>query len=122
MIMINFINHLPEKVIGIEVTSDITKEEYDVKVVPKMNELANTQGEINYLIVLKTDISAFDAGVWWDDFKMALNHFTKWDKVAIVTDHEMIKTVTHLFGFAFPGEHKTFKLAEYENALTWVSV
>eukprot|EP01037_Dinobryon_pediforme_P009407 gene9407-9487_t len=119
MIMINFINHLPEKVIGIEVTSDITKEEYDVKVVPKMNELANTQGEINYLIVLKTDISAFDAGVWWDDFKMALNHFTKWNKVAIVTDHEMIKTVTHLFGFAFPGEHKTFKLAEYENALTW---
>jgi hypothetical protein len=52
---------------------------------------------------------------------MALNHFTKWNKVAIVTDHELIKTVTHLFGFAFPGEHQTFKLAEYDEALNWVS-
>jgi hypothetical protein len=90
-------------------------------VVPRMNELAKRQGEINYLIVLKTDITGFDAGVWWDDFKMALNHFTKWNKVAIVTDHELIKAVTHLFGFAFPGEHQTFKLAEYDEALNWVS-
>ena len=119
--MINFINDLPEKVLGIEVTSDISKEEYDTKIVPRMNELATGQGEINYLIVLKADISAFDAGVWWDDFKMALNHFTKWNKVAIVTDHEMIKTVTHLLGFAFPGKHQTFKLSEYNEALNWVS-
>jgi hypothetical protein len=119
--MINFINELPEKVVGVEVTGNISKEEYDTKVVPRMNELAKRQGEINYLIVLKTDITGFDAGVWWDDFKMALNHFTKWNKVAIVTDHELIKAVTHLFGFAFPGEHQTFKLAEYDEALNWVS-
>jgi hypothetical protein len=119
--MINFINELPEKVVGIEVTGDISKEEYDSKIVPRMNELANFKGEINYLIVLKTDIGGFDAGVWWDDFKLALNHFTKWNKVAIVTDHEMITTVTHMFGFVFPGEHKTFKLTEYNEALSWVS-
>lgn len=119
--MINYINALPEKVVGIEVTGDVSKEEYEGKVVPRMKELAGRQGEINYLIVLKTDITAFDAGVWWDDFKLALNHFTKWNKVAIVTDHEMITTITHLFGFAFPGEHQTFKLAEYEEALNWVS-
>jgi len=118
--MINFINELPENLVGIEVTGEISKEEYDAKVVPRVKELANCQGEINYLIVLKTDITGFDAGVWWDDFKMALNHFTKWNKVAIVTDHEMITTVAHLFGFAFPGEHKTFKLAEYDKALAWV--
>ena len=119
--MIKFISELPEKVIGIEVTGNISKEEYDTKVVPRMNELANRHGEINYFIVLKTDITAFDTGVWWDDFKMALNHFTKWNKVAIVTDHEVIKTITHMFGFAFPGEHKTFKLSEYDTALSWVS-
>jgi hypothetical protein len=49
--MINFITELPEKVVGIEVTGNISKEEYDTKVVPRMNELAKRQGEINYLIV-----------------------------------------------------------------------
>ncbi len=119
--MIKFIEKLPDHVVGIEVNGEVTKEEYDNLVAPKMKELANNKGEINYLVVLKTDVSAFTAGVWWDDFKMALKYFSKWEKIAIVSDQDWIKTITETFGFAFPGRPKGFKLSEYNVAVAWVA-
>ena len=119
--MIELIKNLPANVLGIETEGEISKEDYDRVVVPKMNELANRQGEINYLVVLKTSVAEFGAGVWWDDFKLAIKHFTKWNKIAIVTDHDSIKTITNLFSFAFPGDPRGFKLSEYDEAVKWVS-
>lgn len=119
--MIKLIQNLPANVLGIETEGEISKEDYDRVVVPKMNELANLKGEINYLVVLKTSVAEFSAGVWWDDFKLAIRHFSKWNKIAIVTDHDSIKKITDLFGFAFPGDPKGFKLSDYDEAVKWVS-
>lgn len=119
--MLHIIENLPRNVVGIEVTGEVTKEEYDAVIVPKIDTLAEQQGEINYLVVLEADINAFSAGVWWDDFKMALKHFSKWNKVAIVTDQQGIAKFTDLFSFAFPGESKGFKFNEYDKAVNWVS-
>lgn len=119
--MITIIKDLPENVLGIETEGDISKEDYERVVLPIMNEIAARKDEINYLVVLKTSVADFSAGVWWDDFKLALKHFNKWNKIAIVTDQESIKRITDIFGFAFPGDPKGFKLSEYDQALKWVS-
>jgi hypothetical protein len=119
--MIKFIENLPADVVGVELTEEITKEEYDSTVVPKMTELAKQVGEINYLVVLKSSISQLEAGVWWDDFKMAFSHFKKWHKIAIISDQSTIRTLTDIFGFAYPGESKTFDLDQYNKAVSWVS-
>lgn len=121
IIMLHIIENLPRHVVGIEVTGEVTKDEYDSVIVPRIHSLAEQQGEINYLVVIKTDINAFSGGVWWDDFKMAIQHFSKWNKVAIVTDQQGITKFTDLFSFAFPGESKGFKLDEYDKAINWVS-
>jgi hypothetical protein len=119
--MLHIIENLPRNVVGIEVSGEVTKEEYDETIVPRIDTLAEQQGEINYLLVIKTDISAFSTGVWWDDFKMAIKHFSKWNKIAIVTDQQGIAKFTDMFSFAHPGEPKSFKLDEYDKAVNWVS-
>lgn len=119
--MLHIIENLPRHVVGIEVTGEVTKDEYDTVIVPRIESLAKQQDEINYLVVLKSDVGDFSTGVWWDDFKMALKHFTKWNKVAIVTDQQGIAKFTDMFSFAFPGESRGFKLDEYDKAVNWVS-
>lgn len=119
--MIKLIKGLPENVLGIETEGEISKEDYDRLVLPMMDQIAKRKDEINYLVVLKTSVTDFSAGVWWDDFKLALKHFSKWNKIAIVTDQDSIKKITDIFGFAFPGEPKGFKLNEYDEAIKWVS-
>lgn len=50
--MLNFIENLSENTIAIEVSGEVTKEQYESVLVPKMNELAKRQGVINYIVVL----------------------------------------------------------------------
>lgn len=119
--MLKFLNGLPQHTVGIEVEGTVTKEEYESVVVPKMKTFANREDEINYIVVLKSGLDSFTAGVWWEDFKMALKQFNKWNRVAIVTDQETVETATNIFGFAFPGQHRLFKLNQLDEAKHWVS-
>jgi hypothetical protein len=113
-------NDLPDTVVGIELTGKVTKDEYD-KAYPEIEDLARREGEINYLVVVKTEIKNLTLGVWWDDFKLALKHITKWNKVAIVTDEKGIRNATDLLGFAYPGDSRSFTLNEMDEAKAWVS-
>lgn len=119
--MLKFLDNLPQNTVGLEVNGEVTKDEYDSIVVPKMEQLANQQGEINYIVVLKSGITSFTTGVWWDDFKMAVKHYSKWNKIAVVTDQQLVENVTNIFGFVFPGQHRVFKLNELDEAITWAS-
>lgn len=119
--MIKLIKGLPANVLGIETEGEISKEDYDRVVLPLMDDISVRKDEINYLVVLKTSVAEFSAGVWLDDFKLALKHYKKWNRIAIVTDQESIKKITDIFGFAFPGDPKGFKLIEYDEAVKWVS-
>lgn len=119
--MIRLLDNLPPNVVGIEVDGEVTRDEYDTIVEPNINKLAESQQSLNYIVVLKSGLGSFTAGVWWEDFKLALKHYTKWNKVAIVTDEQSVRTLTNLFGFGFPGKHKIFNLNGFDNAVFWVS-
>lgn len=118
--MIAFLHDLPAGVVGIDLKGEVTKEEYD-RVYPEVEKMAETKDEINYLIKVETPLKNITAGVWWDDFKLALKHFRKWRKIAIVTDEKAIDTLADTFGFAYPGESRTFTLAQYQDAVNWIA-
>lgn len=118
--MIAFLKDLPANVTGIELTGEVTKAQYD-EVFPEIDRLAKREGEINYLVKLNTPLKNLAAGVWWDDFKLALKHFSKWHRIAILTDEKVIGQLADVFGFAYPGEVKTFGMTAYGEAVTWVS-
>lgn len=86
-----------------------------------MEDLVKHQGQINYLLVMETDIQNFTAAAWWEDFKLGLKNFTKWKKVAIVTDQKGIEWFSDVFRHFIPGESKGYKLSELEDAIQWVS-
>lgn len=118
--MITFLKELPANVTGIELSGEVTKAQYD-EVFPEIDRLAKREGAINYLVKMSTPLKNVTAGAWWDDFKLAMKHFSKWHRIAIVTDDKVIDRLTDVFGFAYPGEAKTFTPAQYHEAVTWVS-
>jgi hypothetical protein len=119
--MLQFINDLPDHVVGIRATGEVTKEDLDTVLIPKIDELVKRQGEINYILVLQTPVQNFTAGAWWDDLKVGLKHFTKWNKIAIVTDQKAVEKFTDVFSFTIPGESKGYDLSELDEAVKWVS-
>ena len=119
--MLQFIKDLPDHVVGIRATGEVDKQDYQEVLIPRMEELARRQGEINYLLVLETDVTNFSAAAWWQDFRLMLKHFSQWNKVAIVTDQKSVEWLTDTASHFIPGHWKGFRLSELDDAIDWVS-
>jgi hypothetical protein len=119
--MLQFINDLPPHVVGIHAIGEVTKEDLDKVLIPRIDELVKKQGEINYLLVLETDVQNFTAGAWWNDIKTGIKHFTKWNKIAVVSDQKGVEWFSDMFRFFIPGKSKGFALTELDEAVKWIS-
>jgi hypothetical protein len=118
--MLQVINDLPPHVVGTRANGEVTRSDMETVLVPKIQELVNRQGEINYFLVLETSVQNFTLAAWWDDFKLGLKNFAKWKRIAIVTDQKGVKRFTDIFRFVVPGKSHGFSHNQLEEAKEWV--
>jgi hypothetical protein len=110
----------PDNVAAFRALAEVTKEDFQTVVVPAVEKLVNNINEINFLLVLDTDIGNFTAGAWLQDAMLGLKHLAKWNRAAIVTDSDEVITFTNGFSYVIPGEFKGFKKVQFNKALNWV--
>ncbi len=119
--MLTPMTDLPPFVFGMTATGNVTTEDIEQVLLPGLQNLVDSHNEIYYILVLETEIKNFTVGSWFQDMKAGIKHFTKWKKIAVVTDQVGVEKFTNLFGNAVPGESRGFKLRELEEALSWIS-
>jgi hypothetical protein len=117
--MIKQLTELPDGVIGFEVTEKVRAEDYRDVVIPAVEQAAQT-GEVRFVIVIP-EFHGMTAGAVGQDLKVGFENFRKWKRIALITDIEWMHQMTTIFGWMTPGEVKTFKLGERDQALAWVS-
>ena len=119
--MITVINTAPANTAAFRATDHVGKADYDNIVIPVIDALVKKQGHINFMLVLDTSISHFSIGALMKDLGVGLKHFTKWHKMAIISESGAINTFTDLFSYIAPGEAKGFTHAQLKEAEKWVS-
>lgn len=119
--MLQIMKDLPQHVVGVRAVGQVNKDDYEQTLVPAIEKAAREYGEINFLMLLETDITNFTYGAWMQDAKISLKHFAKWNKIAIVTDQKVIEKMSHLFSFVSPAEAKGFPVSDVELAKAWVA-
>lgn len=119
--MLEKINDLPDHVFGVRATGEVTKEDLQSVLLPGLQELVDRTDAIYYLLLLETDVQQFTTGAWIQDLIAGIKHFTKWKKMAIVTDQKGVEKFTNAFSLIAPGEAKGFTLEELPVAIGWVS-
>lgn len=120
--MLELINNLPKHVVGVRATGQVTKDDVEHVLISAIDRLVAETDKIQYLLVLDTEIKNWDLGAWLSDAKVGLKHFTKWTKIAVVTDETGVEKFTDAFSAIVPGSAKGFKHSEIEEARAWVSV
>lgn len=119
--MISLIQDVPSHVAAFRASGEVTKEDYEALVLPVVDNIAKQHGHIHFMLVLETNVSNFTIGAWWEDILLGLKKFTKWKKIAIVSNQEWVDKFTTLFSPLMPGESKGFALDELETAKEWVA-
>lgn len=119
--MLEKLNNLPDHVFAVKATGEVTKDDLQNILIPGLQELVDRTGEIYYLLLLNTDVQNFTAGAWVQDVIAGIKHFSRWKKMAIVTDQKAVAQFTDLFSVVSPGTAKGYAIAELPQAITWVS-
>lgn len=119
--MITQIQNLPSTMVGFKASGEVTEEDFTTRVMPKVKELVSKTDTLNYMLVLDTSIKNFTAGAWFKDAVMGVKHLTKWNRAAIVSDVQAVKTFTDIFSVLMPGEFKVFEHKDEQQAIDWVA-
>ncbi|KAF2517151.1 SpoIIAA family protein [Flavobacterium foetidum] len=110
----------PENVAAFRATGEITAEDYQTALVPVVVELAKKRNEINFLILIDTDIKNLKIASWMEDALLGLRNLGKWNRAAIITDSERAIRFTNSFNYFVSGEFRGFKKNDFNKALHWV--
>jgi hypothetical protein len=119
--VIVFIKDIPENVAGFRATGHVDKQDYEEVLIPAIDALVKKQGSINFMLVLDTSLDNFTAGAFLKDLAVGLKHFTKWHKMAIISESTAINNFTDVFSYISPGEAKGFRHVQIDEAKKWVS-
>lgn len=111
----------PPHVVGVRAVGKVNEVEYETILLPALEKVQKQYGKLNYIMVLETSVGNFSAGALLNDIKAGFKYYTKWEKIAIVTDQKPIEKFTDLVSLLIPGEAKGFTLSDVELAKAWVA-
>ena len=111
----------PDGVLGFKAVGEIEKSDYDEVLGPAVRAMLDERDELRFVYVVGDEFDGYSASAVFEDAKLGLGHLTKWERIAIVTNHEWLRRSMAMFGWMMPGEVKTFSLAEVDDAIGWAA-
>lgn len=119
--MLEIIAGLPDNVLGVKASGEITAEDYRTVLVPAVEKALEGEGKLRMLLVYGEDVTGLSAGAAWQDTKVGLGHYTRWEKVGVVTNRDWLRHSVDIFGYLIPGEIKAFTTEEESDARKWIA-
>ena len=119
--MIEVMMDLPDRVLGLRASGEVSAQDYKTVVVPAIEEKLTKHKKARLLYVLGDEFEGYTGGAAWEDAKVGMKHLTAFERVAVVTDVDWIEKMVKAFGFAMPGEVRVFDDDELDEARLWIS-
>ena len=119
--MIDVVTDLPDSVLGLKASGEVTAEDYQRVLVPALETKLRDHRRVRLLYIIEDSFSGYTGGAAWEDAKVGMFHLTAFERVAIVTNVEWITKAASAFGFAMPGEVRVFTPADLSSAREWIS-
>jgi SpoIIAA-like len=119
--MIQMIPALPANVVGLVAKGEVTSEDYQQVLVPAVDTALETNDKVRLLYVMGADFEGYSGGAMWEDGKLGVEHLTRWERIAVVSDNAWIRHAVNVFGYLLPGEVKVFELEDEADASAWIT-
>ena len=98
----------------------VTKADYETVLIPDVEKRLQQHDKVSLYYEVASDFEGFDPGAMWEDTKVGISHFLRWQRMAVVTDVDWMKHSIKAFGFLMPGQLRVFSLADADEARSWI--
>ena len=119
--MIEQLKDFPDNVLAFVCHGRITKDDYEKVLVPAVLEALKRHDKLRLYYETAGDFGGIDPGAVWEDFMVGMEHFTRWERIAVVTDVDWIQHTMRFFSFLMPAQMKIFSPADAAAARAWIA-
>lgn len=119
--MLELMPHLPERVIGVVASGEVSAADYETTLAPAVEAALEKFCGVRIVYQIGPAFSGFSAGAAWNDLKLGVGHLRAWERIALVTDIEWISAAMRLFAFAVPCPVRQFTNGELAQAIDWAA-
>lgn len=119
--MLTIMNDLPANVLAVSATGEVTGSDYEKVLIPAFQEKLKTVKKLRFLYHLGDSFQGFSLAAMLDDARVGIGHPLSWEKIAFVSDHEMLNTFARFFSHFISGDVRIFKNADLDKAKLWIA-
>ncbi|TCS86303.1 SpoIIAA-like protein [Anseongella ginsenosidimutans] len=118
--MLRLLSEYPDDVVAYEATGRVNHAEYERIVMRRVDQVAARYGKINFIVVLKTKMERYSAAALLDYLLISFRHFSKWNRMAIVSDEDWVRNVYSWLSPLFLGAIRSYCLSGLDEARQWI--
>jgi hypothetical protein len=119
--MIKPLPNFADNIVALACEGHVTRDDYETVLVPKVEKALAKFDKIRLYYQIGSDFEGIDPSAIWEDFKVGIEHITRWERIAVVTDVDWIRRTMSAFSFLIPGEMHVFPVAEEVKAREWIT-
>jgi len=119
--MFRVIDGLPASTVGVEAIGQVSADDYRDVLFLLVTATTESGEKIRMLYVAGEAFSGFSAAAAWQDTKLGFEHFSAFERLALVTDHKWLRDAVNAFGWMMPGEVRVFEVADRDDAVVWLA-
>ncbi len=118
--MIRLLSGFPDNVLAVACEGQVTRQDYDGVLIPAVNAALQRHPKLRLYYEITPQFTGIEAGAVWEDFLVGMEHLSRWERMAVVTDVEWIRFTVSMFRFLLPGRLRVFPVGEAEEARRWI--
>ena len=119
--MIELLEGVPDNVIAARAVGRVTRYDYDAILIPRVEATAKKHQKIRLYYEIGATFTGMEPGGMWQDVGVGVRSWTRWGRVAAVTEVVWIAYVVNAFRFLMPGQARVFSTIQKETARAWVA-
>ncbi len=119
--MIEIMQGLPENVVAVSVSGEVTGDDYKNVLIPAIEDKIKKYGKIRMLYHMDEELEWFTLNAMLEDAKVGIQHLTAFEKIAVVSDVDWMNNAVEIFKFIVPYPVRTYKNEELPEAKAWIS-
>jgi len=117
---LKILDGFPNDVLAMEISGRLRGVDYEEVLDPLIDKKLERHDKLKVFLVVNKDFEGATAGAAWDDLKLGLKNFTKYRKMAIVTDLAWLRNGVRLFAPFMPAEVHSYPYSKREIAESWI--
>ena len=114
--MLELIDGLPGNIVGIAVSGRLTMQDCQDVLVPAMQKSLKRHEKIR----LYYELNSRFPGAAWDELDLGLEHASRCERVAIVTDIGWVRLTVKALRFLIPSEIRVFPTVQADEGRAWI--